>query len=89
MILILKTPTIMPNLKVGECRNFTECYNIREYMLIYQFKEIHSFSKVFVVCITCFGELKEASSSSLQLAPLTHEASLNTKKLKRACIERF
>ena len=55
-------------------------------MLIYhtfQGKSVH----VFVECIICFSEFKEASS--FQLVPLTPEASPNTKKLKRAHIKSF
>ena len=51
-------------------------------------KRISACYKVFVECILCFGELEEVSSS-FELEPLTPEASDNTKKLKRACIERF
>ena len=48
------------------------------------FKKICACSMVFVECIICFGELKEASSSSSSshLVLLSHEASHNTTKLK-------
>ena len=52
-------------------------------------KRISACYKVFVECILCFSELEEVSSS-FESEPLTLEASYNnTKKLKRACIERF
>ena len=54
---------------------------------IMHFKKSSECSKAFVECTICFGELREVSSTSFQLAPLTHEASHNTKELKRACIE--
>ena len=45
--------------------------------------------KVLVECTICFGDLKEASSSSsFQLASFAPHGS-NTKKLRRACIEGF
>ena len=46
-------------------------------------------SKVIVECIICFDELEESSSSSSSQLALTHEASPNTKKLKRAYTENF
>ena len=51
------------------------------------FKKIYACSMVFVECIICFVELKEASSysyssSSSHLVLLSHEASHNTTKLK-------
>ena len=50
------------------------------------FKKICACSMVFVECIICFVELKEASSysssSSSHLVLLSHEASHNTTKLK-------
>ena len=58
---------------------------------IIHFKKLNVCSKVFVEYMFCYGELKEASSSSSspQLAPLVSEASPNTKKLKRTCFESF
>ena len=59
---------------------------------IVHFKTISACSKVFVEYIIGFGELEEvssSSSSSRHLVPLDLEASPNTKKLKRACIESF
>ena len=55
------------------------------------FKRISVSSKVFVECITCYGELEEASSSSssFQSTPLTSKVSLNPVKVNRACIESF
>ena len=48
------------------------------------FKEISLCSKVFVECITYFGKLNKASSSSSSSSePLIREATSNTKKLKR------
>ena len=42
---------------------------------------------MFVKCIICFGELKRVFVlSSLKLALLTHEASPNSKTLKRATL---
>ena len=65
-------------------------------MLIYRMsvKKNSARSKMFVECMVCFGDLDGASSSSSsssssQSVPLILEASPNTKKLKRACIERF
>ena len=52
-------------------------------------KNISACSMLFVECIMCYGELKEASTSSSQQAPLTFEAFLTAKKLKRAYIENF
>jgi hypothetical protein len=46
-------------------------------------------SKVFGEFIIYFHELKEASSPSFYLVPLTFEASPTTKKLKRARIHDF
>jgi hypothetical protein len=51
-------------------------------------KRINACYKVFVECILVSSELEEVSSS-FESEPLTPEASDNTKKLKRACIERF
>ena len=56
------------------------------------FKTISVRFKVFVKCIICVDELKSSfssSSSSFWSVPLNHEASPNTEKLKRACIESF
>ena len=54
------------------------------------FKIITEYSNVFLEHIINFCELKDASSSSsFQLASLTAETSLNTKKLKRTYIENF
>ena len=54
-------------------------------------KKISVWSNVFVECLVYFGELEKSSSSlsSVRLAPLTLEASPNTKKPQRACIESF
>ena len=43
------------------------------------YKKISECFKVFVECIICFGDLKEASSSLLQSTLLTLETSPNTK----------
>ena len=45
----------------------------------------HLRAKVFVECVICFDELKEASS--FHTTPLTPDASPNTKTLKRPYIE--
>jgi hypothetical protein len=54
------------------------------------FKRISTCSKVFVECITCFGEFEEASSSSsssFELAQVNPKAYPDTKKFKRACMK--
>ena len=53
------------------------------------FKNICAHFNVFVECMICFDELKEASTSSFQLTPLSPKASPTTKKLTRACTWRF
>ena len=59
---------------------------------IIHFKVISLYSRVFVKCITCLGQLEEASSSSFssfQSAPLTYEVYLDIEKLKRPRVESF
>jgi hypothetical protein len=51
-------------------------------------KRISACYEVFVECILVSSERKEVSST-FESEPLTPEAFDNTKKLKRACIERF
>ena len=51
-------------------------------------KIISACSEVFVEHKVCYGELKEASSS-LQLVPLTHEASPNNKNWREFALVVF
>ena len=84
------THTILPNLQIREHFNFhwaiLKSTDTCSFTIC--FKKISVYVKVFVDCKTWFGELKGASSS-FQSATLIHVASSNTKKSKRACIERF
>ena len=73
VVLILKTHTILPNLKITEGSKLllsdikftiTSSFNV-------QFKKINVCSKVFVEYKICFGEFKEGSSSS-SLTGTTH-----------------
>ena len=65
VVLIPKTHTILPTLKISEAEIFTKCFYFHEYMPIHDiyFKQISACSKVFVECVICYGELKDASLS--------------------------
>ena len=55
--------------------------NTRSYII--SFKKIYVYFKVFVECISYFGEFEVASSSSFQSMALTLETSPNRRRRRR------
>ena len=95
MVLILETHTILPNLKVVRVEFLASDNKMMIYVHMYHTfsKKFSACSKVCVKCVICLDELEKDLKVLFVYffqVNITHEASMNTKKLKsEGCIKNF